>query len=180
MCQLIYTGPQPKQTNKIPLQHIEFDQNLHSTRKIVSNVICHLFLWGWCDVFLTQYLVSWQYGRREERVHSEVKWFLTGPSIMCSTTDGQTACFWLFACVSAAYVCVFLLCMSQCVNMCVCAGGHHSVQRGLGLCRKLSGQWWGSTRSSSTLTADILQSAADWTGRNKQDTSPGMLMRHAP
>lgn len=117
-------------------------------------------------------LASWEESKKRgwEWWILEVKWSLPGTSIILYVRCDS--------CVSTAHVCVFLLCVCQCMNL--LAGRHCGVQRGVRLCKMLSAQWWGSASVSSSLTADILQSAAQWTDSNKQDTSPGMLIRHVP
>lgn len=160
------------------LQLIEFDQNLQGARFYFIFLLTSSVTYPVRLVFLTQYLIWMRSqfpgnggGERRKGCIQEVKWSLTGPSIMHSTTERWAAFLHMG---QHMFVC-FSLCMCQ-----FAAGGLYSVQRGLGLYRMLSGQWWGSSSMSSSLTADILQSAADWTGRRKQDTSPSMLMRHEP
>lgn len=144
--------------------------------------MCHLS-WCLCDLNpispVNVSTVSWQRARRKKGCSQ--RWngpSQDHPSYAQLQMGGVARAVTFFACASAANA--FSLCSCQRVNVCAPAGRTPQCTEagGLMLYGRLSGQWRGSTSTSSSLTADILQSAAGWTGRNKQGTSPGMLMRH--
>lgn len=166
--QVIYTCLLPKQTNKTIFffQLIEFSQILHSTRQIGINVICHLSSKE-CVMYMYLFLsVSSDNAHSILAIWEERTGACRGEMVLHRTIHHVFNYRWVSRRVcDALHVCQqHLLCTCQCVNMCVTVREHHCVQRGLGLCRMLSREWWGSTG----LTDDILQSAADWTGGNKQ------------